>query len=65
MNEPKEITVKIKCEDERVIKQKFLIYDVIEVSCMDGIIKQCVEDTKGDYKGGVDSIKVSITLEVV
>jgi hypothetical protein len=65
MSEPKEVTVKIKCEDELVIKQKFLVYEDINVSCMDPILRGLVDDARGTYKGGIESIKVSITLEIV
>lgn len=65
MSEPKEITVKIKCEDELIIKQKFLIYDDVYVSSMDDVIRDCIEQTKGTYKGGVESVKVTINLEVI
>ena len=65
MSEPKEITVKIKGDDELVIKQKFLIYEDVTVSSMDREIRDCIEQTKGTYKGGIESVKVTINLEVI
>jgi hypothetical protein len=65
MSEPKEITIKIKCEDELVIKQKFLVYEDVYVSSMDEVIRDCIEQAKGSYKGGIDGIKVTINLEVI
>jgi hypothetical protein len=65
MSEPKEVTVKIKCEDELVIKQKFLVYEDINVSCMDPILRGLVDDAKGTYKGGIDSIRVTINLDII
>lgn len=65
MSEPKEITVRMKCEDELVIKKKFLVYEDLYATSDDETIKTCIAETKGDYKGGLESIKVTITLEVV
>lgn len=65
MSEPKEIIVRIKGDDELVIKQKFLVYEDVTVSCMDKVIRDCIEDAKGAYKGGIESVKVTINLEVI
>lgn len=65
MSEPKEITVKIKCDDELVIKQKFLVYDDVTVSSMDREIRDCIEQAKGTYKGGIESVKITISLDVI
>lgn len=65
MQEAKELTVKIKFDDEVTIRKKFLIYDPLTVSCEDSLIKSAIEETKGDYKGSVESVKVIINFEVI
>lgn len=63
-SEVKEITVKIK-GDDTTVKQKFLVYDPVDVSCHDDIIKDCIKQTKENFNGEVDSIKISILLVVI
>ena len=65
MNEPKEITVRIKCEDDLVIKKKFLVYEDIYMSSDDETVKHCIAEAKGLYTGALESVKVTISLEVL
>jgi hypothetical protein len=63
MNEPKEITVKIK-DEERSMKHKFLIYEDFAMNSSDVIIRDCVDQVKKEFQGEAESIKISVTMVI-
>lgn len=64
MSEPKEITIRIKCEDELVIKKSFHLYDDMHVSSDDEIIQARIKETKGNYDGAIEEILITIKLVI-
>jgi hypothetical protein len=63
MDEVKEVTVKIKGE-EKNLKQKFLIYDDFAISENDPIISECIRTVRNEFKGEIESVRVSVLLVV-
>jgi hypothetical protein len=59
-----EITVTIK-DDEKTLREKFLIYDTYEVSDTDPIIKDCINKTMKSFGSEPTDIRVRINLEVL
>ena len=55
-----EVTVTIKSED-RTFKEKFVIYDKIELTLDCPILKACVDTAKQSFKGNPDEIIVKVT----
>ena len=63
MEEPKEITVRIKGED-KTMSFKHLVYDLIEASSQDPTLKALIDQARDEFVGDIESIKVTILLEV-
>ena len=58
-----ELTVILK-DSDRTYRQKFVIYEVYEVSDSDPIVLQCIEDAKKNFDGEPESIQIKIHLEI-
>lgn len=58
-----ELTVTIK-DEEKTLRKKFLLYETYTVDDNDSTIKNCVEETRNEFQGEPDGIKVSITMEI-
>lgn len=58
-----ELTVILK-DAERTYRQKFLVYQVYEVSDDDALILSCVEQARKNFEGEPESIQVKIHLEI-
>lgn len=59
-----EITVTIK-DEEKTLKEKFLIYEAYQVSDSDPVIKDCIDKTMKSFGSEPTDIRVRINLEVL
>lgn len=59
-----EITVTIK-DEEKSLKTKYLIYDLVTVSEDDPIIKDCIARALKNFEADPTDIRVKIHLEVL
>lgn len=64
MSIPKEIKVIIKGEDKK-LSHDFLVYDDMTLSHDDVALKNCITETKKEFNGTIESIKIKISMEVV
>lgn len=55
------ITVK---NEEKNLKQKHLIYDSFTVSLSDPLLHQLIRDAKKEFNDDIESIKVTITMDI-
>jgi hypothetical protein len=60
--QPKILTVKINCVDDKVLKKKFLIYDDFVCSPDDLVISECVKDTQNG-ESGVEEVTVTVKMQ--
>lgn len=58
-----ELTVILK-DSERTFRQKFLVYDVFQVTRDDTHIKYYIEEAKKNFEGEPEEIKIKIHLEI-
>ena len=56
-----ELTVTIK-DEEKTVKNKFLLYDRYTMDDEDPIIKECIAKTLLDFNGEPSSIKIKVSL---
>jgi len=63
MNEFCEITVVVK-DNEKSLRKKFPIYDLVTISCEDPIIKACIDETLKNFAGEPEDVQVKITLQI-
>lgn len=63
MNEPKEITIRIKGEDKSA-SFKHLVYEEMHCSQEDVILAQLLSQAKNEFVCEIESIRVSIVMEV-
>lgn len=61
MNTSKELTVILK-DEERTVKQKFLVYEDICLNRDDPVILQCIEEARKNFDGEPDDVKVRILM---
>ena len=59
-----ELTITIK-DEEKTVKNKFLLYDPYILSDDDPIIKECIGKTLQDFNGEPCSIKLKATLSLL
>lgn len=64
MSIPKEIKVIIKGEDKK-LSHDFLVYDDMTLSYDDVALQNCITETKKEFNGTIESIKIKISMEVV
>jgi hypothetical protein len=58
-----ELSVIIK-NSEKTLKNKFLVYDLIQLSPNDPFIKQCIDVTLKNFSSEPEKIIVKIHLEI-
>ncbi len=58
-----EISITIK-NDEKRLNKKFMSYEEYTVSEEDPFIKECIEQTLGEFGETPDSVKVCIIMEI-
>lgn len=59
-----ELTITIK-DEEKTVKNKFLLYDSYTLSDQDPIVKDCIGKTLLDFNGEPSSIKLKATLSLL
>jgi hypothetical protein len=60
-----ELTVIVKDDDGRVLKNKYPIYDAYQVDETDPVIKDCVDKTLKEFQGSPTDISVKISMELL
>lgn len=60
-----EVTVTIKNDEGKTLKEKFLIYDPYQVCEDDPIIRDCIARTLKDFMDDPSDIKVKISMTVL
>lgn len=56
-----ELTIILK-DEERTYRQKFLIYEHVELHPMDEVIKRCVSESKKNFQGEPEDIQVKTLM---
>ncbi len=64
MTVPSEVTITIRDQEKKTLKNTFLIYDPFTVSPDDPVIQDCINQVKGEFKGDIDQIKIRIKMDV-
>lgn len=63
MQTVKELTVVLKGED-KTYREKFLIYDDMQLCSDDPVIKDCINKAQANCKGPHEEVRLKISMEV-
>ena len=58
-----ELRVTLK-DSERKLTRDYVIYEIITLHESDPIVHQCIKDTKDEFKGEPEDIKINATMWV-
>jgi hypothetical protein len=63
MDEPKEITVILK-SDDKIYREKFLIYEPVSLSITDPVLTECIRKARESCKGIYDNVSIKAHMQI-